>query len=83
MFIWHKASSFPDEQLKMCYEFSRLKWIALGQILPQVEKNGNIALPDLPALMWRLDLAFAHPEKLTTAEQTMREITPKNHHFSQ
>jgi hypothetical protein len=36
MVIRHKPNSFPDEQSKMRYAFTRLSGLAMKQILPHI-----------------------------------------------
>jgi hypothetical protein len=83
MVIRPKPSSFPDEQSKMRYAFNRLGGLALHQILQHVQKNGDIGLADLSALIQLLEAAFGDPECVAMAERNMREIKQKNREFSQ
>jgi len=67
----------------MCYTFNRLRGIAVGQILPHVQEDGEIGLEDLPAFILLLDAAFADPDRVATAKCTMQEIKQRNPEFSQ
>jgi hypothetical protein len=62
MVIRHTPSRFPDEQAKMRYAFNRLSGLALKQILPHVQDNGEIGLGDLPAFIQLLEAAFGDPD---------------------
>ena len=83
MVIRHKPARFPDEQSKMRYAFNHLRGVALGQMLPHVRKDGMIGLEDLPALIQLLVADFGDPDRVATAELTMRVIKQKNREFSQ
>ena len=83
MVIRHKPASFPNEQSKMRYAFNQLRGVALGQILPHVREDGTIGLEDLPAFIQLLESAFGDPDRVATAERTMREIKQKYREFSQ
>jgi len=62
MVIRHKPGSFPDEQSKMQYAFNCLTGIALGQILPHLQEDGEIGLKALPGLIQLLEAAFGDPD---------------------
>jgi hypothetical protein len=47
MVIRQKPSSFPDEQSKMGYAVNRLSGLALRQILPHVQEDGDVRLAAL------------------------------------
>jgi len=67
----------------MRYAFSRLRGVALGQILPHIREDGEIALEDLPAVIQLLEAAFGDPDRVATAEWKMREIKQTNRESSQ
>jgi hypothetical protein len=83
MIIWHKPSSFPDEQSEMRYAFTRLSGLALRQILPHVREDREIDLGDLTAFIQLLEAAFGDPDRVATAERSMREINQQNREFFQ
>jgi len=83
MVIQHKPARYPDKQSKMRKSFNGLRGIALGQILPHVQKDGTIGLEDLPAIIQLLEAAFGDPDQVATAERKMREIKQKNSDFSE
>jgi hypothetical protein len=83
MVIRQKTSSFPDEQSTMRYAFNRLSGLALRQILPHVQEDGDIRLAALSASIPLLEAAFGDPYRVATAELNMREIKQKNREFSQ
>jgi hypothetical protein len=51
--------------------------------LPHVREDGTIRLENLPAFIQLLEAAFGDPDRVATAERTMREIKQKNREFSQ
>ena len=77
-----KPARSPDEQSKMRYAFNRLRGVALGQILPHVQQDGEIGLEDLPAFQQLLEAAFGDPDRVATTERTMQEIKQKTREFS-
>jgi hypothetical protein len=83
MVMQHRAASFSDEQSKMRYALNRLRGVASGQILPHVREDGTIGLDDLPAVIQLLEAACGDPERVATAERTMRVNKQKNREFSQ
>jgi hypothetical protein len=83
MIIRHKPNSFPDEQSKVGYGFNRFSGLALQQILPHVQQDGELDLGDLTAFMQLLEAAFGDPDRVATVERNMREIKKKNREFSQ
>ena len=51
--------------------------------MPHVREDGEIWLADLPAFIQLLEAAFGDPDRVATAEQTIREIKQNNREFSQ
>jgi hypothetical protein len=60
--IRHEPSCFPDNQSNMRYSFNRLSGLALKQVMPHVQDNGEIGLEGLPAFIHLLEAAFGDPD---------------------
>ena len=83
MVIWHKPTSFPDEQSNMLYAFNRLRGVPLAQMLPHVRQDRTIGLENLPAFIQLLEAAFGDTDQLATTERKMGEIKWKTRESSQ
>jgi len=83
MVIQLKPTRCPDEQPKMRSPFSLLRGVALGQIVPHLQEDGEIGLEDQPAFIRHLEAAFGDPNRVATAEQRIWKINQKNRAFSQ
>jgi hypothetical protein len=77
MVIRHKPNSYPDKQSKIRYTFHRLSGLALCQILPHVQENGEIGIQNLSALIQCLEAACGDPDRVATTEWNTQEIRNK------
>jgi len=68
-----QTRQLSDERSKMPCTFNRLSGIALKEILPHIQENGEIGLRDLQAFTQLLEAAFGDPDRVATAERAMRD----------